>query len=106
VCIRNKIYPAIIPQSASSVDGILKKVAEKHLCALDEFEGDEYQRELLELQTADGKIIQAWTYVWAKSQDELIMKEWDFNQFLLHQQKWQKENVSQISVEMDTGIRH
>ncbi len=87
--IKNKIYPAIIPQTSSSVVGILKKVPKKDLAALDEFEGEEYERKLLEIQVSD-TFIQAWTYVWIKSQEDLIMKDWDLNEFLKHQKQWQE----------------
>ena len=69
--------------------GILKKVPKKDLAALDEFEGEEYERKLLEIQISD-TFIQAWTYVWIKSQEDLIMKDWDLNEFLRHEKQWQE----------------
>lgn len=95
----------MIKEQSSLVHGILKKVPKNHLQNLDDFEGDEYQRELLEIESCS-TTINAWVYVWKKSTDALIIKDWDFNNFLLYQKQWiQKEN-SLHSVENDTGIRH
>lgn len=105
VCIKNKIYPAIIKDDSSFVNGILKKIPRNHLKLLDEFEGDEYQRELLEIKVS-GNTINAWVYVWKKSLDELILRDWDFNNFLSSQKRWLQQESSLHSVEYDTGIRH
>ena len=87
VCVKNRIYPAIIQQQDSTVTGILKKVPVDHLGILDVFEGQEYKRELLEIQIGDSRI-NAWVYIWNKSINELEIKDWDYVGFLSSQEKW------------------
>ena len=62
-------YPAVIPNadSTQSVDGFLFESDEliHHWQRLDEFEGDGYERVLVDVYLADGQIRQAYVYALA-----------------------------------------
>jgi len=57
-------YPVVHPLAGASVDGrLLDGVDEKALAALDAYEGREYRRVTVRVQTSDGRAVDAYAYV-------------------------------------------
>lgn len=72
-------YPALVIDEAANslVTGELYQITEEILTALDEYEEidpgnseSEYRRQLVELTTADGQMVQAWVYLLNQKPDE------------------------------------
>lgn len=77
-------YPGIRPAEGESVSGMLYlDVPHDGLARLDQFEGDEYLRECVQVRLSDGRIESAWVYVFHPDQRErLAAGDWDFERFL------------------------
>lgn len=57
-------YPVVHPLAGASVDGrLLEDVDHDALAALDAYEGHEYRRVTVRVQTSDGRAVDAFTYV-------------------------------------------
>ena len=57
-------YPVVHPLAGASVDGrLLDGVDQEALAALDAYEGREYRRVTVLVQTSDGRAIDAYAYV-------------------------------------------
>jgi gamma-glutamylcyclotransferase (GGCT)/AIG2-like uncharacterized protein YtfP len=57
-------YPVVHPLSGSSVDGkLLDDVDDRTLAAFDAYEGDQYRRVIVQVQTSDGDTLEAYMYV-------------------------------------------
>ena len=57
-------YPVVHPLGGASVDGkLLEGVGEHDLAALDAYEGPEYRRVIVQVETSDGRAVQAYMYV-------------------------------------------
>lgn len=57
-------YPVVHPLAGSSVDGrLLENLDPDALAALDAYEGREYRRVTVRVQTSDGRTVEAYTYV-------------------------------------------
>lgn len=57
-------YPVVHPLAGASVDGrLLEDVDHEALAALDAYEGREYRRVTVRVQTSDGRAVDAFTYV-------------------------------------------
>ncbi|HEV2356696.1 MAG TPA: gamma-glutamylcyclotransferase family protein [bacterium] len=57
-------YPVVHPLAGASVDGrLLDPVDQEALAALDAYEGREYRRVIVRVQTSDGRTVDAYTYV-------------------------------------------
>lgn len=57
-------YPVVHPLAGSSVDGrLLEDLDHETLAALDAYEGREYRRVTVRVQTSDGRAVEAFTYV-------------------------------------------
>jgi len=77
-------YPGMVPAAGDKVDGVLYlELPDAALARLDAFEGDEYRREQVSVQCADGRIESAWTYVFKPEYAaRLAAGTWDFERFL------------------------
>ena len=65
LAVRGEPYPAIVPDGARTVDGLLLTgLSTAELVALDGYEGDEYRRIEVSVKT-DAGLARAWVYVWA-----------------------------------------
>lgn len=61
-------YPVVHPLTGASVDGkLLEGVDDGIFAALDAYEGPEYRRVVVHVQTSDGRPIEAYVYVPAPS---------------------------------------
>ncbi len=61
-------YPVVHPLAGSSVDGkLLEDVDDQVLEALDAYEGDQYRRVVAAVRTSDGRTVDAYIYVPARS---------------------------------------
>ena len=57
-------YPVVHPLAGASVDGrLLEPVDQDALAALDAYEGPDYRRVIVRVQTGDGRAVDAYTYV-------------------------------------------
>lgn len=57
-------YPVVHPLAGASVDGrLLDGVDQEALAALDAYEGREYRRVTVRVQTSDGRAVDAYAYV-------------------------------------------
>ena len=69
--VRGEAYPAIVAKSNGLVKGIIyKDISQAELDALDAYEGDEYGRIRVFVETEADKI-QAWVYVWTGRKERL-----------------------------------
>lgn len=77
-------YPALIPQSGTSIEGILyADITTTAWRRLDDFEGDMYERKQVTVVLFDGSSQSAHTYVLRKDYFDLLANdEWDFTAFL------------------------
>jgi len=77
-------YPGIRTADGARVHGMLyRNVPPQGLSRLDQFEGEEYLREAVEVHLADGSAESAWVYVFHPShQHRLAPGSWDFEHFL------------------------
>ncbi|KAK9452255.1 Butirosin biosynthesis, BtrG-like protein [Limtongia smithiae] len=82
-------YPAAVPSASSSIAGVLvENVSDVHLARLDEFEGDEYERqEVKVVVAADGSTVDAHCYIWIDRLDRLETIDWDFDDFVKNRLK-------------------
>jgi gamma-glutamylcyclotransferase (GGCT)/AIG2-like uncharacterized protein YtfP len=64
VILRGRRYPAIVAERSSSVEGCLSRdLDQRAVDKLDAFETEEYDRLRCTVSLADGKTVEAWTYV-------------------------------------------
>lgn len=57
-------YPVVHPLAGASVDGrLLEDVDREALAAIDAYEGREYRRVSVRVQTSDGRTVDAYAYV-------------------------------------------
>ena len=77
-------YPAVIAAAGYQVDGLLYDgLSEEAWERLDAFEGDEYQRQQVQLTTANGVIRHADVYIFKQEyHHRLSDQEWDFTRFI------------------------
>lgn len=69
--VRGEAYPAIVAKSNGLVKGIIyKDISQAELDALDAYEGDEYGRIRVFVET-EADQIQAWVYVWTGRKERL-----------------------------------
>lgn len=77
-------YPGIIVEDGASVSGKLYwGLDEEAIKKLDAFEGDKYQRVMVPITFADGRVEEAWAYSVKEECRKLLLNEpWDFDRFL------------------------
>ena len=77
VILRRRRYPAIVAERSSSVEGLVSGDLDQRAAALlDAFETEEYDRVRCTVSLADGKTVQAWTYVASRRANPTSMS-WD-----------------------------
>jgi gamma-glutamylcyclotransferase (GGCT)/AIG2-like uncharacterized protein YtfP len=82
--VRSSEYPGIIPQQDSVVSGKLYwELDEKAMEKLDAFEGEKYERVVVEVTMADGSSEKAYTYAIREDCRNILSNDpWDFDRFL------------------------
>lgn len=82
--VRGSEYPGIIPQADSTVHGKLYwDLGEGAMAKLDAFEGDKYERVLVQVTMPDGTSEQAYVYAIKEDCREMLSSDpWDFDRFL------------------------
>jgi gamma-glutamylcyclotransferase (GGCT)/AIG2-like uncharacterized protein YtfP len=79
--IRSETYPGMVVQPGRQVAGVLyHDVSEKDVSALDAFEGIEYRREAVQVTIADGRKLDAHTYVYLLP-EKLSSDSWEPERF-------------------------
>lgn len=93
--VRGVDYPAVVPEPGSSVRGVLvENLSDAAVSRLDSFEGDEYERREVHVQTvpaeqlpgasssseSGARTISCQTYIWLDPA-QLLPEEWDFETF-------------------------
>ncbi|KAI3828555.1 hypothetical protein L1987_02656 [Smallanthus sonchifolius] len=96
--VKGRVYPAILPVENKKITGrVLLGITAPELDILDKFEDFEYERRLVDVSLLDSsEILQAYTYVWANSDDPDLYGEWDF-------EAW-KESKLKDFVDMTVGF--
>jgi len=84
--IRGEEYPGIIADAGSEVAGILYlNLPDSALQRLDEFEGEQYTRQELQVITEQGSSCAAMAYVIKSQHSHLLTGEtWSYEHFLAH----------------------
>lgn len=79
-----EVYPAVVPQAGSSVAGVVyRQVPEAAWERLDRFEGEMYERQLVQVDLGDGETLLAGAYVArAEFLAQIDEAEWDVAEFL------------------------
>ena len=82
--VRGSEYPGIIPQQDSVVSGKLYwGLDEKAMEKLDAFEGDKYERVMVQVAMTDGSFEEAYVYAIREDCRNLLSNDpWDFDRFL------------------------
>ncbi len=82
--VRTSEYPGIVPQEHSVVPGKLYwDLDDTAIERLDAFEGDKYERVLVEVTMADGSKQEAYAYAFKEDYRNLLSDDpWDFDRFL------------------------
>lgn len=58
-------YPGLWHLEGVTTEGVLYHgLSEEELAMIDRYEGEEYQREILEVETEDGRVHRAWVYMY------------------------------------------
>ncbi|KAK9065625.1 hypothetical protein SSX86_015026 [Deinandra increscens subsp. villosa] len=78
--IKGRVYPAILPVENKKIIGrVLLGITAAELDILDKFEDFEYERRDVDVSLLNSSdMLQAYTYVWANSEDPDLYGEWDF----------------------------
>lgn len=87
--VQGQVYPAIINQSGSSVDGIVYfNVSPKAFARLDLFEGSLYDRIEAVAICDDGEYVDVFTYViTANAAGQLSDDDWNYENFMRYHKK-------------------
>lgn len=77
-------YPGMVARAGHQVCGVLYlDLPPAAWPRLDRFEGEEYERRIVEVALADGTVARAWTYIFrAELAARLGEGDWDFARFL------------------------
>ena len=80
------VYPGIRPEPGARTSGVIyEDIDANGLARLDRFEGNEYVRERVQVQTADAQRQQAWVYVIRPQlYASLSSRTWDRGRFERH----------------------
>jgi gamma-glutamylcyclotransferase (GGCT)/AIG2-like uncharacterized protein YtfP len=82
--VKGEVYPALVPDEKGRVEGMVyRDIPESAWDRLDRFEGEMYERQLVQIELTSGKTLFAGTYV-ARPVflDQLDKSGWDFPNFL------------------------
>jgi len=78
--VHGAVYPGIWPASGASTPGrVLRDLSLAQLDVLDAFEGEEYRREAVTVESGSQRV-QAGVYVWA-GREEALFGEWSLSAF-------------------------
>ncbi|MBM9538013.1 gamma-glutamylcyclotransferase family protein [Desulfobulbus alkaliphilus] len=82
--VRDSEYPGIIPQQDSLVSGKLYwGLSDEAMKKLDAFEGDKYERVIVQVAKADGSYEDAYVYAIKEDCQQFLSKDpWDFDRFM------------------------
>lgn len=82
--VRGSEYPGIVRKEESVVSGkVYWDLDEKTMEKLDAFEGDKYERVIVEVAMSDGTCVEASTYAIKKDCKNMLTDDpWDFDRFL------------------------
>lgn len=82
--VRGEAYPGIVPAARGRVDGLLYQDLPVAVWRrLDAFEGDLYERRSVSVTLADGRSMEADTYVFKPEHSHLLEPgDWDFTDFM------------------------
>jgi len=73
--VRDEVYPAVVPESGAQIGGaVYIGLTHTEMVALDRFEGPEYERRFVEVETPSGPI-EAAVYFTSQNGLELLEKE-------------------------------
>ena len=93
--VRDVDYPAVVPELGKAVRGVLVEgLSDAAIARLDSFEGDEYERRSVVVQTvppvagssssstttSESRSVECQTYIWLDP-TQLLAEEWDFEAF-------------------------
>ncbi|MCB2181761.1 MAG: gamma-glutamylcyclotransferase [Desulfobulbaceae bacterium] len=83
-CVKGEHYPALVPDAPGRVEGVVyRNVPDSAWKRLDRFEGEMYERRLVEIEINDGTIVPAETYVvHPEFLNRVDSADWDFADFL------------------------
>lgn len=74
-------YPAVIYKKNALTQGILfRNINDQYLDLLDQYEGEDYERILLNVNTKAG-ICDAWVYVWKNPPGTKLLGNWNVEEF-------------------------
>lgn len=80
-CGKDLFYPAIIEEHNVSTEGILfRNLSSVEMQLIDEYEGDEYERRLVQVQQ-NLETIDAWCYVWKPKLGFVLNEDWKMEEF-------------------------
>lgn len=97
-----QVYPGlIVPYNDEGSSGIsttrgmlLQEIKPHELQVLDWFEGDDYEKHTVEVQTLSDVSCQAQVYLWCRPRGELdLQSEWNFSDFEERYLEWYLTNV-------------
>ncbi len=82
--IAGEVYPGMIPQNESVVDGCLYEgLEEKMWMLIDQFEDPVYQRESIEVYVESQGPVKAWAYVWPSQHKARLSDDpWEMDWFI------------------------
>lgn len=82
--VRGSEYPGIIPKEESLVSGkVYWDLDERSMEKLDAFEGDKYERVIVQVTMSDGSAIEAYAYAIKDDCRNLLSDDpWDFDRFM------------------------
>jgi gamma-glutamylcyclotransferase (GGCT)/AIG2-like uncharacterized protein YtfP len=83
-CVRGEHYPALFPASGGKGRGVFYPgISKLGWELLDEFEGDMYERQKVDVMLEGGGKVVAWTYVILPAYLNYVTNaDWDFQRFL------------------------
>lgn len=81
--LKGRLYPAMIRQKGRMVKGLVfQDISPDDILLLDDFEGEAYYREHVEVMTNERKIIKCQTYIATSVLDEILLSDpWDHEVF-------------------------
>lgn len=76
-------YPAIVPAPGASVSGILyRNLQPQQLRCIDRYEGNQYNRTIVEVTDSEGQVHKVWSYVLAQVYYHRIKRQtWELDKF-------------------------
>jgi gamma-glutamylcyclotransferase (GGCT)/AIG2-like uncharacterized protein YtfP len=82
--VEGEVYPALVPDEKGRVEGrVYRDIPESAWARLDRFEGEMYERQLVQIKLITGTPLFAGTYVVRPSfWDQLSQSDWDFADFI------------------------